>query len=189
MNVNKSMLKVDLAKSLGAQYSKMASVAEKDRLRQEGAVDALKEAAKAVGDLGLKLDRAFKDGELTAEMLKDPKQVEIFIKKWNRRAVGAIDNLATAAGIAIQVAAGRMKGLQQAEAVVQKSAEEELAKLRELQRQIESGELKVEDVQDREAPLPLKYQREDEGVAEVEVEKVSKAKRAKPRKGSSKKGK
>jgi len=162
MNVGKSMIKVDLAKTLGKQYAEMAGAAEKDLLRQEGARDALKLAAKAVGDLGLKLDKALEDGEMTPAMLKDPKQVEIFIKRWNKRAVGAIDNLATQAEIAMRVISGRAKGLRAAEEVVQKTAETEIERLEELQRQIDSGEITVESVTKREAPPSLKHQREDE---------------------------
>lgn len=163
MNVSKSMMKVDLAKTLGKQYAEMAEAAEKDRLRQEGARDALREAAKAVGNLGVKLDEALEAGELTQDMLRDPKQVEIFIKRWNKRAVGALDNLATRAEIAMQVVSGRVKGLRAAEEVVQKAAQVEVDRLAELQRQIDSGEVTVESVTSYEAPPSLKHQREDEG--------------------------
>lgn len=167
MNVSKSMMKVDLAKTLGKQYADMAEAAEKDRLRQEGARDALREAAKAVGDLGVKLDEALEAGELTPGMLRDPKQVEIFIKRWNKRAIGALDNLATRAEIAMQVVSGRVKGLRAAEEVVQKTAQVEMGRLTELQRQIETGEVTVESVTGYEAPLSLKHQREDEVEAEA----------------------
>ena len=178
MNVGKSMMKVDLAKTLGAQYAEMAQAVENDRLRQEGARDSLKLAAQRVGALGLQLDKALEDGELSAANLKDPKQVEIFIKRWNKRAVGVLDNLATAAEIAIQIASGRAKGLKAAEEVVQKTAETELAMLRELQRQIDAGEATLEEAQGREAPQSLKHQREDEGgeKAEATSEAVPKGK-------------
>lgn len=162
MNVSKSMMKVDLAKTLGKQYAEMAAASEKDLLRQEGARDALKEAAKAVGFLGVKLDEALEAGELTPAMLKDPKEIEGFIKRWNKRAVGAIDSLATKAEIAMQVVSGRAKGLRAAEEVVQKTANTEIARLEELQRQIDSGEVTVETVTKREAPPSLKSQREAE---------------------------
>jgi malonyl CoA-acyl carrier protein transacylase len=167
MNVSKSMMKVDLAKTLGKQYAEMAEAAEKDRLRQEGARDALREAAKAVGNLGVKLDEALEAGELTQDMLRDPKQVEIFIKRWNKRSVGALDNLATRAEIAMQVVSGRIKGLRAAEEVVQKAAQVEVDRLAELQRQIDSGEVTVESVTSYEAPPSLKHQREDEVAREA----------------------
>jgi len=167
MNVSKSMMKIDMAKSLGSQYAGMAKAAKEDQLRQEGARDALKLAAQRVGALGLQLDKALEDGELTPDMLKDPKQIEIFVKRWNRRAIGVIDNLATTAEVARMDAVGRVKGLEAAEALVQGMAKSEVSKLEELQRQIESGEITVEDVQRPEAPLSLKHQREDEAAAEA----------------------
>lgn len=165
MNVSKSMLKVDMAKSLGERYAGMVRATRDDELRQEGARDALKFAAQRVGALGLQLDKALEDGELSAADLKDPKKVEIFIKRWNRRAVGVLDNLATTAEVARMDAVGRIKGLQAAEEVVKTLAKTEVARLEELQRQIDSGEITLEEIQRPEAPLSLKHQREDEGAA------------------------
>lgn len=184
MNITKSRTKIDLAKTLGRQYADMVRDTEKDELRQEGARDALKYAVKAVGDLGLKLDKALEDGELTRDMLKDPKQVEIFIKRWNKRAVGAIDNLATTAEVARFRAAGKVRGLKAAEAVVEKMARTEIERLTELQRQIDAGEITLEDIGNREAPLSLKHQREDEekAAAEAESELESEPKKVRPRK-------
>ena len=162
MNVGKSMIKVDLAKSLGSQYSDMVKVAERDEVLQQGAREALKLAVVRVGSLGLQLDRALEDGELSAADLKDPQKVETFIKRWNKRAVGVLDNLATTAEVARTLASGRAKGLRAAEEVVQKMARVEVERLTEIQRQIDSGELSVEEVHEREAPPSLKHQREDE---------------------------
>lgn len=168
MNVSKAIVKVDLAKSIGAKYASMTKEAENSRLRQEGARDAIKEAAKRVGDLGLQLDKAFEDGELPAADLKDPKKIEIFIKRWNRRAVGVLDNLATTAEMARVQATGRVKGLQAAEEYVRKLAEAEVSRLEELQRQLDSGEVVLEDVESGGHPgLSLKHQREDQRAVEA----------------------
>jgi len=167
MNVGKSMVKVDLAKTLGSQYSEMVRAAEKDQLRQEGARDALKLAARRVGDLGLHVDKDLEEGKLSASDMKDPKKVEEFIKRFIKRAVGVLDNLATTAEVARTVANGRAKGLQAAEEVVKNMGEGEVKKLAELQRQIESGEVSIEEATNREAPPSLKHQREDEEAAEV----------------------
>jgi hypothetical protein len=175
MNVSKSMAKVDLAKTLGKRYADQAREADKQEILQQGAKEALEYAAKAVGDLGLKLDKALEDGELTPEMMKDPKQIEIFIKRWNKRAVGALDNLATAAEIARRDAIGRAKGLRAAEEGAKKEAEAEIKRLTALQAAIESGEITLEEAEAGTAlpgepgghpGLPLKHQREDERAAE-----------------------
>ena len=68
------MVKVDLAKTLGSQYSDMVAAAEKDELLQQGAREALKLAMQRVGDLGLQLDKSLEDGELSASDLKDPQK-------------------------------------------------------------------------------------------------------------------
>ena len=176
MNVGKSMVKVDLAKTLGSQYSDMVAAAEKDELLQQGAREALKLAMQRVGDLGLQLDKSLEDGELSASDLKDPQKVESYIKRWNKRAVGVLDNLATTAEIARTIANGRAKGLKAAEEVARKMAEAEVGKLKELQRQIDSGEITLEEASGREAPPSLKQQREDEEAAEAtEAEATSKA--------------
>jgi hypothetical protein len=208
MNVAKSMAKVDLAKTLGKRYAEQAREADKQELLQQGAKEALEHAAKCVGDLGLKLDKAIEDGELTQEMLGDPKQVEIFIKKWNRRAVGALDNLATTAEVARRNAIGRAQGLRAAEEGAKKEAEAEIKRLAALQKAIDDGEITLEEAQSGTAlpgeeggrpGLPLKYQREDEEQAEAEVasepppaKKAPAKKRPKkkpqPRKKAAKKG-
>lgn len=192
MNVGKSMAKVDLAKTLGKRYADQAKEADKQELLQQGAKEGLELAVKRVGDLGLQLDKAFEDGELTQEMLKDPKQIEIFIKKWNRRAVGVIDNLATTAEVARRDAIGRAKGLRAAEEGAQKEAESEVRRLRALQEAIDSGEITLEEVEAGTSlpgepgghpGLPLKHQREDEEAAEA-ASKPAKAvsKKARPKK-------
>lgn len=178
MNVAKSMAKVDLAKTLGKRYAEQAREADKQELLQQGAKEALEYAARAVGDLGLKLDKALEEGELTQEMLKDPKQVEIFIKKWNKRAVGAIDNLATTAEIARRNAIGRAQGLRAAEEGAKKEAEAEIKRLAALQKAIDDGEVTLEEVESGTAPPgepgghpgpSLKHQREDEEKAAAEA--------------------
>jgi hypothetical protein len=171
MNVGKAMAKVELAKTLGKRYAEQAREADKQELLQQGAKEALEYAARAVGDLGVKLDKALEDGELTPDMMKDPKQVEIFIKRWNKRAVGALDNLATTAEIARRDAIGRARGLRAAEEGAKKEAQAETARLVALQQAIDSGEITIEEVEAGTAlpgepgghpGLPLKHQREDE---------------------------
>ena len=187
------MVKVDLAKTLGAQYADMVEETEKGRLRQEGARDALKLAAQRVGDLGLHVDKDFEEGVLSASDLKDPKTVEVYIKRYIKRSIGVLDNLATTAEVAIQIASGRARGLKAAEGVVRSMGEGEVRKLTELQRQIDSGEISIEDVQSSGAPLSLKHQREDEGAAEATskptleateppAEQAAKAPKKRPRK-------
>jgi len=176
MNVGKSMAKIDLAKTLGKRYAEQAKEADKQELLQQGAKEALEHAALCVGDLGLKLDKALEDGELTPAMLKDPKQVEVFIKRWNKRAVGAIDNLATMAEVARRDAVGRAKGLRAAEEGARKEAEAEVKRLEALQAAIDAGEITLEEVEAGTAPpgepgghpgLSLKHKRQDEEVAEA----------------------
>lgn len=163
MNLDKSRMKIDMAKVLGAKFAEMSDATNADQFRQEGARDALKLTAKRVGDLGLHVDKDLEEGVLSASDLKDPKKVEIFIKRFIKRAVGVIDNLATTAEIARTLAAGRQKGLEAAEKVVQNIAESEVRRLEEIERQLKSGELTIEEVESGGHPgLPLKYQREDE---------------------------
>jgi len=183
MNVNKSMMKVDLAKSIGSKYADMVKEAEKDQLRQEGARDALKLAVERVGDLGLHVDKDLEEGVLSASDLKDPKKVEMFIKRFIKRAVGVVDNLATTAEIARTVASGRTKGLQSAENYVRKLGEAEVARLQELEKQIGRGELTLEDVGAGGHPgLSLKHQREDEKSASEATSKPKASKKSKRKK-------
>lgn len=192
MNVAKSMAKVDLAKTLGKRYADQAKEADKQELLQQGAKEALEHAARCVGDLGLKLNKSLEDGELTSEMLKDPKQVEIFIKKWNRRAVGAIDNLATAAEVARRNAIGRAQGLRAAEEGAKKEAEAEIRRLTALQAAIDAGEITLEEAEAGTAlpgepgghpGLPLKHRREDEAkaIAESSSEEAVAVKQPRPK--------
>lgn len=170
MNLDKSRTKIDLTKVLGAQFANMSEEAGKDQLRQEAARDALKLAAQRVGELGLHVTKDLDEGVLSPSDLKDPKTVEIFIKKYIKRAVGVLDNLATSAEVARMIANGREKGVAAAEQVVRTMCEAEIAKLQEIERQLQAGELTVEEVRAGGHPgLPLKYQRQDEEAAEATV--------------------
>lgn len=180
VNIGKSMAKVDIAKVLGKQYAEMVQAARHDELKQEGARDGLKLAAKRVGELGAHVDKDLEEGILSANDLKDPKKVEAFIKKYIKRVVGVIDNLATTAEVARFRAAGRASGLEAAEGVVQKMGEEEVVKLQELQRQIEAGEVTPGEVDTREAPPSLKHQRQDEAAGKQVPKEPPKRKRKKP---------
>lgn len=169
MNLDKSRTKIDLTKALGAQFADMSKEAGRDQLRQEGARDALKFAAQRVGELGLHVTKDLEEGVLSPSDLKDPKTVEIFIKKYIKRAVGVLDNLATTAEVARTIASGREKGISSAEQVVRKMCETEIAKLQEVERQLQTGEMTVEELRTGGHPgLPLKYQREDEEAEAVE---------------------
>lgn len=171
MNLAKSRITIELAKVLGSKFSEMESAAATDQLRQEGARDALRLAAQRVGDLGLQLDKSLEDGELSAADLKDLKKVEVYIKTWFKRVVGVIDNLATTAEVARTAANGRQKGLEAAEQVVQNMYKSQLELLDKLQKQVESGELTVEEIERGGHPgLPLKYQRQNEVNATTEAD-------------------
>lgn len=173
MNIDKCEIKILVSRELGAQYAAMAKAAEQDVLRQEGARDALKLAAQRVGELGAHVDKDLEEGVLSAEDLKDPKRVEIYIKRYIKRMWGVIDNLATTAEVARLNAFGRQRGLENAGEVVRVLCQSEQAKLTAIQQQIESGSLETGDgkAPDGHPGLPLKYQREDEVAAEAAVEK------------------
>jgi len=163
MNVVKSRIIIALAKAWGAKCAGMVEASERDVLRQEGARDALRQAMKHVGDLGLHVDKDLKEGVLSASDLKDPVKVEKFIKRFIKRAVGAIDSLATTAEVHRLKATGRMDGVSGVESILRKAAESEVLKLEELEKQIESGEVTLEDVQRGGHPGPsLKHRRLEE---------------------------
>lgn len=172
MNIDKCEIKILVSRELGAQYAAMAKAAEQDVLRQEGARDALKLAAQRVGELGAHVDKDLEEGVLSAEDLKDPKRVEIYIKRYIKRMWGVIDNLATTAEVARLNAFGRQRGLENAGEVVRALCQSEQAKLAAIQQQIESGSLQTEDGRalDGHPGLPLKYQREDEAAADAMVD-------------------
>lgn len=166
MNVSKAIVKVDIAKSLGAQYAEMVEAARADERRQEGARDALKLAAVRLGELGAHVDKDFEEGKISPEDLRDPKAIEAYIKRYVKRVVGVVDSLATAAEVARYRAAGRANGLEAAEDVVRKLGEGEAHKLQELERQLAAGEIDEADLDGREAPPSLKHQRQDEETQE-----------------------
>jgi len=178
MNVNKAIFKVDFSKSLGSKFAGMREAANRDLLRQEGARDALKMAAQRVGDLGTTLRKDLEEGVLSASDLKDAQKVKEFIHRYIKRAVGVIDNLATTAEVARTIASGRQKGLQAAEDHVREIGESEVKKLEELQKQLSSGDIVVEDPEGTNfghPGLPLKYQREDEAKADQAEKAPTKA--------------
>ena len=173
MNLDKSRTKIDLTKALGSQFADMGKEASRDQLRQEGARDALKFAAQRVGELGLHVVKDLEEGVLSPSDMKDPKLVEIFIKKYIKRATGVLDNLATTAEVARTIASGREKGIASAEEVVRRMCETEVKKLHEIERQLQTGEMTVEELRGGGHPgLPLKYQREDEEAAAAEGQKA-----------------
>ena len=113
MNPAKAQFKADLAESFGREFEKMEDKAEKSIYLQEGARDALSLAAKRIGELGEHIDKEVEEGALE-EVMGEPLKILAYVKKWLKRAVGSVDNLATTAEVARIEATGRMKGLEAA---------------------------------------------------------------------------
>ena len=113
MNPAKAQVKLAIAEEFGREFEKREDDAKKSATRQEGARDTLKAAQKPIGDLGLLMKQEMKEGGLD-EIIGEPLKVLEWAMKWNRRAVGALDNLSTKAEVARIGCEGRSQGFKAA---------------------------------------------------------------------------
>jgi hypothetical protein len=149
MNLNKSMLKVDIANDLGADLEDSLDSEQKTTNELAGGANALKQAAiKVPRDLVAKVedDTKIKDGLAEHEVRK-------MIKEYLTRAGDYLNHLST---IELQKAitqGGRVEGLRQAMALIKKQRDTETVKLKQM--------------------LALAQEQEDATVAGVEVPRTA----------------
>jgi len=163
MNPTKTRFKIDMAEDFGRKFEGMEEEAERSFHRQEGARDALKSAAQPVASLMELIDQDLKDGGLPAS--GDPVEVAKYAKRWLKRALGALDNLATKAEVARIAAEGRRKGLEDAKQFAFKVWEDERGKLEAYLKAVEEerdGDGESDDVPGGHPGPSLKSQRQAE---------------------------
>ena len=128
MNPAKTHIKTIMAEEFGRHIEEMGDKALTRVHSHKGGKDAFVMAAQRVGQLGEHIDKDLAEGVID-EYVGEPLKVAAYAKRYLKRAVGALDNLATAAEIAVHVAEGRAKGLNDATEYVQGVFKAELEKL------------------------------------------------------------
>jgi len=185
MNPAKAHVKAIVAEEFGRHIEEMSEKAVERVHVHNGAVEAFRLGAKRAGELGEHIDKDVKEG-IIDEFVGEPLKVAAYAKKYLKRAVGALDNLATAAQIAIHVAEGRAIGLKDANKYVNGIWKEEREKLEAFNRALANDETidlrgdSVPPAFDGHPGLSLKAQRQAE-------ERLSEEPRAQPPKPESKK--
>ena len=203
MNLEKTRLRMLTAQEMGKELEEKLQAAERMVLKQEGAGDGLKQAAKGIGALMAAVDEEFekqgKIGGFTVEELSgEPLRMMKAVKVWLQRSLGCVDNMATTAEMTKISTGGKVKGIQDAIAVIKKTFDEERGKLELVERGLKDGTIVVEDGQlvqkniskdnPRTVGMPpeptLKEQRMAEagGVEQPQEAPPSEAKPKKPRK-------
>lgn len=176
MNPAKSNMKALLAEEFGRHVEKMGEKVHDQIHAHKGGKEAFVLGAQRVGKLAAHIDKDIEEGVID-EFIGEPLKVAAYAKRYLKRAVGALDNLATAAEIAVYKAEGREIGLKDANDYINGQWKEEMAKLDALKKAIESGE----DVRVDGGPAPrgldghpgpsLKTQRQaEEGPKKVDSE-------------------
>jgi len=110
MNPAKAQVKIAIYDELTREYEKREDDARVAAARQEGARDALKAAQRPIGDFGELMKKEMEEGGLEG-ILGEPLKVLEWAMKWNRRAVGSLENLSNTAEVARIGAEGRVQGL------------------------------------------------------------------------------
>jgi NACalpha-BTF3-like transcription factor len=144
MNLTKVEVTLLTAEKLGREAEKMVEEARRDEICNVGARDALKQAAKAIGDLGKHVDQDYDEGNLN-DVVASPLEVVKYAKRYIKRAVGVIDNLATTAEVGRITSAGRAKGLEQSVKAAKRMVDEERIKIENLKTALEQNDVVIED--------------------------------------------
>jgi len=136
MNPAKAQIKTIMAEEFGRHIEEMGDKARAQVHGHRGGKDAFILAAQRVGQLAAHIDKDLEEGVID-EYVGEPLKVAAYAKRYLKRAVGAIDNLATAAEIATHVSEGRAKGLDDATGYVNGVFKAEMSKLEALKASIE----------------------------------------------------
>lgn len=144
MNPAKAQIKTIVAEEFGRHIEKMGEKAGEKVLAHKGGKEAFELGAKRVGELAEHIDKDIEEGVIN-EFVGEPLKVAAYAKRYLKRAMGALDNLATAAQIAIYKTEGQQIGLNDANTYINKQWQEEKAKLEALQKGIEDGSIRPDD--------------------------------------------
>jgi len=149
MNLEKTRLRMLMAQEMGKELEAKLDAAEKMVLKQEGARDGLKEAAKGIGTLMAVVDREYEEqakiGGFTMDELRgEPLRMMKAVKVWLQRSIGCVDNLATTAEVTMIATGGKVKGLQDAVSVAKKTFDEERNRIAAVEKGLADGTLVIE---------------------------------------------
>lgn len=162
MNPAKSHVKTIVTEELGRHIEEMCEKASERVHVHSGGKEAFKLGAQRVGELAEHIDKDIQEGVID-EFVGEPLKVASYAKRYLKRAVGALDNLATAAEIAVHVANGRVIGLKDSAEYVGGVWKEEKAKLDAYAEAISEGKDEIDGRSlDGHPGLSLKSQRLDE---------------------------
>jgi hypothetical protein len=128
MNPAKTHIKTIMAEEFGRHIEKMGEKAGEKVHSHKGGKDAFVLAAQRVAQLAEHIDKDMEEGVIE-EYVGEPLKVAAYVKRYLKRAVGLLDNLATAAEIATHTAQGRAIGLKDANEYVNGVWKEEMTKL------------------------------------------------------------
>jgi len=138
MNVEKSEIKMLVAKELGKKLSEMKEAAGKDLHRNEGAAGALKQ-----GFEKLEVHKGFYKKELMEDQISPEEHAQIMTVI--ARCQGILTNLSDAAVISKFIKQGEVLAYSKSNSIISSIHESERSKLEELYRAIENGEVVLED--------------------------------------------
>ena len=138
MNPLKSEVKILVAENIGREMEGFAEGAQKQVHMQQGAKEGLEHAAQKVAELLEHIDKDFDNGGL--EGFKNPLKVMEYAKRYIKRSIGVIDNLARVAEISKIKYGGKEKGFSEAAAHINKLWKEEKTKLENFAKMLEQSE-------------------------------------------------
>jgi len=123
VNVEKAELKILVATDIGASIEDSFEAAKKEMCRQEGAVGAFVQAAKACEQLCEHVDKDVEEGKI------ESLEVAVVVKRWITRTADIQRNLQRRAENLGMAAAGKVSALEQTVALVSKYRQIEEVKL------------------------------------------------------------
>ena len=123
MNVDKAELKIAVATDIGASIEDTFEAAKKDMYRQEGAINAYSQAAKACELLCEHVNKDLEEGKIESLETAD------LVKHWLTRAANAQRTLVRNAENLGMAASGRVAGLEQTVELVRKYRDAEKLKI------------------------------------------------------------
>lgn len=148
--IERAKLRAEMTREDGMNLEARRDAVEKDALRQEGARDGLKLAAKRIAELMALVDQEFKEsgtisGKKIEELNGEPLLTMSAVKLWIQRALGCVDNLATTAEVAMISMNGQVKGLNDAIGHMKKAYDTEIRKLKEIEQGLANGKFVLEE--------------------------------------------
>lgn len=188
MSPEKAKIKAIVAEELGRDIEELANLAHDKVFKHQGGKDAFELGAAKVSGLAAHVDKDLEMGVI-AEVEGEPLKIANYVKRYIKRCVGVLDNLATAAEIATHQMTGREQGLRAAAQISLKMVNEEVTKLEALSNASESdvdGRGRHREKDGSPAPT-LKSQRGADAVAEPAQKEPKQARRKASRKSTPKK--